>query len=84
VVADPAGDCLLVRAGDQRLATAGTGDVLTGLVAAHLAMGVAAPQAAAAAAHLHGSAAQLGPSRGLVASDLPDLVPFVWQELLGD
>jgi hydroxyethylthiazole kinase-like uncharacterized protein yjeF len=84
VVAAPAGDCLLVRAGDERLATAGTGDVLTGLVAAHLALGVAAPLAAAAAAHLHGRAAQLGPPRGLIASDLPDLVPGVWQELLGD
>lgn len=84
VVAEPGGDCLLVRAGDQRLATAGTGDVLTGLVAAHLAAGVPAPQAAAAAAHLHGRAAQLGPSRGLVASDLPDLVPSVWEELLGE
>ncbi len=84
VVADPAGDCLLVRSGDERLATAGTGDVLTGLVAAHLALGVAPAPAAAAAAHLHGRAALLGPSRGLVASDLPDLVPLVWQELLGD
>jgi NAD(P)H-hydrate epimerase len=84
VVADPTGDCLLVRAGDQRLATAGTGDVLTGLVAAHLALGVPAPLAAAAAAHLHGRAAQLGPSRGLIASDLPDLLPLAWQELLGD
>ncbi len=83
VVADPAGDCLLVRAGDERLATAGTGDVLTGLVAAHLALGVAPLQAAAAAAHLHGRAAQLGPLRGLVASDLADLVPLVWQDLLG-
>lgn len=84
VVAEPGGACLLVRAGDQRLATAGTGDVLTGLVAAHLASGVPAPQAAAAAAHLHGRAAQLGPPRGLVASDLPDLVPSVWEELLGE
>lgn len=84
VVADPTGACLLVRAGDQRLATAGTGDVLTGLVSAHLALGVPALHAAAAAAHLHGLAAMLGPARGLVASDLPDLVPLAWRYLLGD
>jgi NAD(P)H-hydrate epimerase len=83
IVADPDSACLLVRAGDQRLATAGTGDVLTGLVAAHLALGAPALQAAAAAAHLHGLASQQGPVRGLVASDLVDLVPAVWEQLLG-
>jgi NAD(P)H-hydrate epimerase len=83
VVADPSGDCLVVRAGDQRLATAGTGDVLTGLVAAHLALGAPPLRAAAAAAHLHGLASQLGPARGLVASDLVELVPVAWDRLLG-
>jgi hydroxyethylthiazole kinase-like uncharacterized protein yjeF len=83
VVADPGGECLLVCAGDRRLATAGTGDVLTGLVAAHLALGATPLRAAAAAAHLHGLAARMGPTRGLVASDLPDLLPSAWQELLG-
>jgi ADP-dependent NAD(P)H-hydrate dehydratase / NAD(P)H-hydrate epimerase len=74
VVADPDGSVLLVRAGDERLATAGTGDVLTGLVAAHLALGAPPARAAAAAAQLHGRAAMLGPRLGLVASDLPALV----------
>jgi NAD(P)H-hydrate epimerase len=82
VVADPNGECLLVRAGDQRLATAGTGDVLTGLVAAHLALGAEPAQAAAAAAHLHGRAAELGPLRGLIASDLPDLLPQAWAGII--
>ena len=78
VVADPDGQVLMARSGDARLATAGTGDVLTGLIAAHLAMGVAGLRAAAAAAHVHGCAARLGPSRGFVASDLPDLIPLAW------
>lgn len=77
VVADPDGRVLLVRAGDQRLGTAGTGDVLSGLVAAHLAAGAEPLQAAAAAAQLHGEASLLGPRTGLVASDLIDLVPLV-------
>ncbi len=83
VVADPAGQVLMVRAGDARLATAGTGDVLTGLVAAHLALGAAPLEAAASAAQVHGGAAMLGPDRGLIASDLLSLVPQYWQSLLG-
>ncbi|MDQ1412726.1 MAG: ADP-dependent NAD(P)H-hydrate dehydratase / NAD(P)H-hydrate epimerase, partial [Acidimicrobiaceae bacterium] len=57
-----------------RLATAGTGDVLSGVIGAFLASGVPGPEAAALAAHVHGRAAQLGPAVGLVAGDLPDLV----------
>lgn len=74
VVAAPDGHVLLSRTGDQRLATAGTGDVLSGIVAAHLALGADPLHAAAAAAHVHGRAAELGPRDGLVASDLPELL----------
>lgn len=83
VVASADGRCLLVRSGDSRLATAGTGDVLTGLIAAHLALGADPLRAAAAAAHLHGRAAELGPRRSLIASDLPTLVPSAWDSLTG-
>ena len=83
VVAAPDGSVLLVRSGDQRLATAGTGDVLTGLVAAHLALGAAPLQAAASAAQVHGGAASLGSARGMVASDLIDRVPQYWETLIG-
>jgi NAD(P)H-hydrate epimerase len=76
VVADPDGTALLVRSADDRLATAGTGDVLTGVVVAHLALGAPPLQAAAAAAQLHGRAAMLGPRHGLIASDLPALLPL--------
>jgi hydroxyethylthiazole kinase-like uncharacterized protein yjeF len=74
VVADPSGAVRLAAAGSPRLATAGTGDVLTGLIAALLARGVPALAAAAIGAHVHGRAAALGPSWGLVAGDLPALV----------
>ena len=64
------------------LATAGTGDVLTGLISGLMAQGMNGFDAACAAVWIHGRAASLfGP--GLVASDLPDLVPRVMQELLG-
>lgn len=77
VIADPSGLAWYVDSGDQRLATAGTGDVLAGMIGALLAQGVPAQEAAAAAAWTHGRAATLGPPAGLVASDLLDLVPRV-------
>ena len=66
---------LLVDSGDQRLATAGSGDVLAGMIGAALAAGAPANRAAAAAAWLHGSLVHLGPSEGLLAGDLCDLIP---------
>ena len=77
VVADPAGTVLLAGAGDARLATAGTGDVLSGVIGAFLAAGLPGLRAAALGAHVHGRASQHGPAVGLVAGDLPDLVPLV-------
>lgn len=77
VVAAPDGRVRFARAGDDRLATAGTGDVLTGIVAALLAGGADPAWAAALGAHLHGRAGVVGFPRGLVAGDLPDLIPHV-------
>jgi NAD(P)H-hydrate epimerase len=74
LVGHPDGRILAADQGDARLATAGTGDVLTGVIAAFLARGVPPFEAAAAAAFVHGRAARLGPREGLVASDLPRLV----------
>lgn len=82
VVADPAGGVLLSNSGDPRLATAGTGDVLTGVIAAHLAMGVEPLRAAAAGAFVHGRAATIGPRYGVVASDLVAALPAVYTDLL--
>ena len=75
VVAHPDGRVRLSISGDARLATAGTGDVLSGIIGALLAQGVDALDAAAAGAWLHGRAAQGGPPRGLVASDVIDGLP---------
>ncbi|MDP8986837.1 MAG: bifunctional hydroxymethylpyrimidine kinase/phosphomethylpyrimidine kinase, partial [Actinomycetota bacterium] len=83
VVAGSRGPALLAAAGDARLATAGTGDVLSGIVGALLAAGLDPPVAAAAAAHVHGRAAALGWPRGLVAGDLPELLPAVLEQLGG-
>ncbi len=77
VVAAPDGAVALSLRGDARLATAGTGDVLAGIVGALLACGLEAARAAAAGAWLHGAAAEAGPVGGLVAGDLVDLLPTV-------
>jgi NAD(P)H-hydrate repair Nnr-like enzyme with NAD(P)H-hydrate dehydratase domain len=65
---------LLVNAGSSRLATAGTGDVLSGTIGAFLARGLPGMEAAALGAHVHGRGASLGAPEGLVASDLPELI----------
>lgn len=76
VVAEPSGEALIVSNADQRLATAGSGDVLAGMIAALLARGVQPFHAAAAAAWIHGKAASLYEyEEGLIASDLIDLIP---------
>ena len=83
VVADPEGRVALVTSGDDRLATAGTGDVLAGMIGAWLARGTPAFEAAAGAAHLHGLVARSLPRHGLVAGDLVAAIPVVADGLLG-
>ncbi len=83
IVAEPDGWAYVSIAGDARLATAGSGDVLAGIIVALLAAGVPPGRAAAAGAHLHGRAAERGPGHGLVAGDLPELLPEVWSGLVG-
>jgi len=71
LVQPPHGDPIVCDTGPPSLATAGTGDVLTGVVAAFLAKGLEPVTAAAAAAVAHGLAAAAGSHQaGLVASDL--------------
>jgi hydroxyethylthiazole kinase-like uncharacterized protein yjeF len=75
LVAAPRTGVLVAAYGTPALATAGTGDVLTGVITAFLAKGMEAQAAAAAAAVAHGVASELvEPQAGVVASDLlPEL-----------
>jgi hydroxyethylthiazole kinase-like uncharacterized protein yjeF len=81
LVAHPDGRVLVSTSGSSRLATAGTGDVLSGVIGAFVARGVPVFEAAALAAHVHGRAASLGPAEGLVAGDLPILVSLWLSEM---
>lgn len=71
--------------GNPGLATGGTGDVLTGVIAALLAQRMAPFEAARLAVHLHGLAGDLAAERlspvGLIASDLPGYLPVAWSAL---
>ena len=76
LVGAPGEDVLVCASGTPALATAGTGDVLTGVIAAFLAKGMDARLAAAAGAIAHGRAARLAPQQvGLVASDVIHALP---------
>lgn len=80
-IARPDGMALIDAGGSPFLATAGSGDVLAGLIAGLLAQGVGAFDAAAMAAWLHGEIGRrLGP--GLIAEDLPEAVPAALRRLL--
>ena len=81
VVADPTGRAAVNITGGPWLATAGTGDVLSGVVGALAAIGLPAFRAAAAGAWIHGRAADVAGHAGLVAGDLIDSLPAVLASL---
>jgi hydroxyethylthiazole kinase-like uncharacterized protein yjeF len=80
VIAAPDGRAIINSNAPPQLATGGSGDVLTGFIAALLAQGMAPFEATAAAVWLHGAAAaEFG--LGLAAQGLPDTLPRILQKL---
>ncbi len=79
IVASPDGVLAVNPTGNPGMATAGTGDVLTGMIGALLAQGLAAREAAIAGVYLHGIAGDLAARRrgkiGMIAGDLVEEIP---------
>jgi hydroxyethylthiazole kinase-like uncharacterized protein yjeF len=81
----PDGDVYLNPTGNDGLATGGSGDVLTGLIAGFAAGGVSLGDAALVGAYVHGLASEIyarnRAPRALVPSDLLDLIPEALREV---
>jgi hydroxyethylthiazole kinase-like uncharacterized protein yjeF len=80
VIARPDGKVAICPTGNPGMATAGTGDVLTGMIAGLLAQGLASWEAACAATYVHGLAGDLAAEiigqTSLMAGDVIDHIPY--------
>jgi NAD(P)H-hydrate epimerase len=83
VISDVDGAVYLVVSGDERLATAGSGDVLSGIIGAFLARGLSPHEAAAAGAFVHGVAGSSCAPEGTIARDVVAMISEVLSEVCG-
>jgi NAD(P)H-hydrate epimerase len=85
VIAEPNGGCRISPMANPGLASAGTGDVLAGVIAGLRAQGMTAADAAACGVYLHAEAGEVvraeSGDAGMIASDLLPILPMVIQEL---
>jgi NAD(P)H-hydrate epimerase len=85
IVARADGRAAFAASGNPGMATAGTGDALTGVIGALLARGMDAFDAARLGTYVHGAAGDLAAERrgeeGLIAGDLVDALPDAWREI---
>jgi NAD(P)H-hydrate epimerase len=85
VVVAPSGELYMNSTGNSGLASGGTGDVLTGIIAALLGQGVEVTEAAALGVYVHGLAGDLAAEAlgeaGMIAVDVLDHIPYALMEL---
>ncbi|OGC06114.1 NAD(P)H-hydrate dehydratase [candidate division WOR-1 bacterium RIFCSPLOWO2_02_FULL_46_20] len=84
VVADPSGNSFVNDTGNPGMASAGVGDVLTGMIAGFAAQGLVSGEAAILGVYLHGVAGDLAAKEkteyGMIASDLVEMIPNALQK----
>ena len=85
IVAHPGGRAAFVASGNPGMATAGTGDALTGVIGALLGRGMASFDAARLGTYVHGAAGDAAAEcygfEGLIAGDLIDALPDAWRAI---
>lgn len=83
IVAEPSGQCFINATGNAGMATAGSGDVLTGIIVAFLAQGLNAYEAAKQGVYIHGVAGDLAAKKktkvSMIASDIIDELPYAFK-----
>ncbi|MBI5195269.1 MAG: NAD(P)H-hydrate dehydratase [Nitrospirae bacterium] len=86
VIATPGGDAFINPTGNPGMATAGTGDVLTGMISALLAQGLSPQNAAISGSYMHGITGDVIAGRkgehSLIASDMINAIPAVFKSLV--
>jgi len=85
VVANPAGEVYLNKTGNPGMATAGAGDVLTGMIVSFLGQNISVFDAAALSVYVHGLAGDLAAKAkgeyGMIASDIVEKIPNALQKI---
>ena len=85
-IATPSGKCFFNNSGNPGMATAGSGDVLTGMIAALLAQGYSPQDAACVGVALHGIAGDKAASeksqQAMIASDIIDNIGTAFKEVM--
>lgn len=86
VIASPDGNYFINSTGNPGMATAGSGDVLSGIIASLLGQGIDALNAAACGTYLHGLAGDLASEDkgeyGLIAGDILNNIPYAFKSIL--
>lgn len=87
-IVSPDGACRFNPTGNPGMATAGSGDVLTGILLALLAQGYSSLEVCMLGVYLHGMAGDIAADRkgeiGMIAGDIADLLPVAWSHLQKD
>jgi hydroxyethylthiazole kinase-like uncharacterized protein yjeF len=87
LIADPEGNIYINATGNPGMATAGTGDILTGMIAGFVAQGLNPLQASNAGVYIHGLAGDLAAKdkgeMGLIARDILQFIPDALQQITG-